>query len=256
MPDTSSPVSKFMRMAYSMPRLTEEQETELAIKKNSGCVESARKLIEHNLWVVCAQSTKMKAYGLPQEDMIQEGSIGLMKAVKKFEPNKGARLSTFATVMIRSEMFNYAFSNYSITKITDSKENRKAFFNARRLAGDGLTIPQIAEELNVQEDTVSNILRSFNRLEDLYDEEGDLIFDTPDHSDHTRLIDEAAEMELLSRKLGSLPDRTREVLESRFLRDEPVKLEVLAEKYGVSKQRIDQIEKAGVKKLKELCHEV
>lgn len=254
----------------SLPILSSDEEMELAKKYyEEKHLPSAQKLVLHHLRFVISVAGQYSGYNLPYEDIIQEGTVGLMKAVKGFNPNKGFRFSTYAQRWIRSEIYEYVISNVRSYKIATTKNQRKLFFNLKSYLADvpELTtelVDKIVEELEVRE---SDVYEMYNRLH-TFDapldplggiddgERGSLIetmvsdsktpeeiiVDFSETNDNIRSINSA---------MKSLPDRTKEIVERRYLSEKRPTLKVLADEYGVSIERIRQIEANGLKQMKE-----
>ena len=210
-------------------------------------------------------------YGLPQADLIQEGNVGLMKAVRKFNPEVGVRLISFAVHWIKSEMHEYIIKNWKIVKVATTKAQRKLFFNLRSQKKElnWLTdeeIKTISNELGVDEKSVkemesrlSSSDMSFDPPTEASDDEasftpsGFLADETKDPADliEKENSDEYSH-ELLHKALSALDPRSKEILIDRWLQDQKLTLHELADKYGVSAERIRQIEKAAMEKVKSL----
>lgn len=249
--------------------LSPEEENELAKKQLEGCIKSAQKLVLSNLRFVVFVAKEYRGYNIPMADLVQEGNIGLMKAVKSFDPTKGVRLASYAVTYIKSAIMDYAIKNYNIVKIATTKAHRKLFFNLRSMKNKlnlGETdLKIIAKELNVTEDDVHYMNNGFYEMSNLIDinskiddeNEENLYFEiesdtpTPDQI----LISEQTEnngLEMLSQALAKLDNRSREIIHSRWLKEQPDTLKDLSHKYGVSIERIRQIEQQALKKMKAL----
>ena len=208
-----------------------------------------------------------KGYGLENADLIQEGTIGLMKAVKRFNPHKKVRLSSFAVYWIRAEIHEYIFKNWKIVKVATTKAQRKLFFKLRKAKANifqSLTSEQakiIAEDLGVKEKDViemesrlqlNDVAFEVNDDEDTYTPEH-YISDPGKNPEQLVLNDKNQEDQhnKLYRALSSLDDRSIDILQARYLKEEKSTLHTLADKYGVSAERVRQLENKAIKKLKE-----
>jgi RNA polymerase sigma-32 factor len=220
------------------------------------------------LRLVVAVSRKYLGYGLPQADIIQEGNVGLMKAVRRFDPERGVRLVSFALHWIRAEIHEYVLRNWRLVKVATTKAQRKLFFNLRRMKvrSAALSVTEalaIAKDLGVKpEEVIEMETRLSGRdvpLEPQPDEEGEYV--TPiayltDSDNEPVQILERAESETnraagLKRALAKLDDRSRRIIEARWLaEDDPATLQDLADEYGVSAERIRQIEGKAIKSMR------
>ena len=260
----------YLNVVRQMPKLTVEQERELALRfRDKGDLEAARELVMTNLRFVVHVARGYSGYGLSMPDIIQEGNVGLMKAVKRFDPDVGVRLVSFAVHWIKAEIHEYVIKNWGIVKIATTKAQRKLFFNLRKskqdlgwLSNDEAVA--IAKDLDVD---VSAVYEMEKRLGS-----PDMSFDMPaDESaeesyvapasylqqhgaDPAVLLEnsdwEGHEQHLLSGALAKLDERSLDILSSRWLADEKATLHELAERYNVSAERIRQLEQNAMKKLK------
>jgi RNA polymerase sigma-32 factor len=249
--------------------LTADEERDLAERlRDHGDMDAARRLVMSHLRFVIRVARGYLGYGLPLPDLIQEGSVGLMKAVRRFEPDVGVRLVSFAVHWIRAEIHEYILRNWRIVKVATTKAQRKLFFNLRsrkkRLGWFSRDeVLGVAEELGVKPETV---LEMESRLANQ-----DMAFDGSDTDDDdspsapaTYLPDsrmepaenfeqadtEANQNERLYAALAGLDDRSKTILRERWLTEKKQTLHELAEQFGVSAERIRQIEKNAMKKLK------
>ena len=271
--DISAPgqnLESYLSSIQNIAILTPEQEKKLAedLYYNDD-LEAARQLVMAHLRFVVHIARGYSGYGLPQADLIQEGNVGLMKAVRKFNPEVGVRLISFAVHWIKSEMHEYIIKNWKIVKVATTKAQRKLFFNLRSQKKElnWLTdeeIKTISNELGVDEKSVkemesrlSSSDMSFDPPTEASDDEasftpsGFLADETKDPAD---LIEkensEEHSHELLHKALSALDPRSKEILIDRWLQDQKLTLHELADKYGVSAERIRQIEKAAMEKVK------
>ncbi|MES2013817.1 MAG: RNA polymerase sigma factor RpoH [Pseudomonadota bacterium] len=252
------------------PILTAEEEYSLAIKfKRDNDLDAARQLIVSHLRLVASIARGYTGYGLPQSDLIQEGNIGLMKAVKRFDPERGVRLVSFAMHWIKAEMHEYIVRNWRLVKIATTKAQRKLFFNLRSMKTSLNTlqpneIAHIARELNVKPEEVLEMESRLNgheisleaNINDDDDEHYSPIAYLQDESLTPPEAMEAKQAEIaettgLAHALQNLDDRSRRVVEARWLQDKGGKtLHELADEFGVSAERIRQIEQKAMQKMK------
>ena len=253
-----------------MPILSVEEEQDFAIRlRDHQDLEAARSLIAHNLRFVIQVARGYNGYGLALADLIQEGNIGLMKAVKKFDPTMNVRLVSFAVHWIRAEIHEYILRNWRIVKVATTKAQRKLFFNLRskkkRLGWlNHAEVESIANDLGVKP---SEVLEMESRLSGK-----DLGFDAPSsaNDDEDSITpsayiahqDDSPEIVLensdwdsqqssqLTRALSELDERSRAIIEARWLSDKKVTLQELAKQLGISAERVRQLESNAMKKLK------
>jgi RNA polymerase sigma-32 factor len=269
-----------------MPMLTLEQEQEFARKlKNENDLEAAGKLVLSHLRVVVSVARQYLGYGLPHADLIQEGNIGLMKAVKRFDPDQGVRLVSYAMHWIKAEIHEYILKNWRMVKVATTKAQRKLFFNLRSMKQglkaeadeatgthrDTLTASQIdsmAKDLNVKREEVMEMETRMSGGDVLLDPSpsddgevayGPIAYLADAHHEPTAMI-EAHQRDLLASDgiataLASLDERSRRIVEQRWLKVNDdgsggLTLHDLADEFGVSAERIRQIEVAAMKKMK------
>ncbi|MAY39224.1 MULTISPECIES: RNA polymerase sigma factor RpoH [Spongiibacter] len=262
-------LSAYIQAVGSIPVLSVERERELAEDLHDhGNLEAARELVMSHLRFVVHIAKSYSGYGLPQADLIQEGNVGLMKAVKRFDPSKGVRLVSFAVHWIKAEIHEYVLRNWRIVKVATTKAQRKLFFNLRSakkqlawLSND--EAHAVAADLGVD---VTEVRRMEGRLSsvdvafDASDSDDDSSYVAPVHYLEDRSQDPAMLLEAdnweesnhqsLVQALEGLDERSRDILQSRWLTDNKATLHDLADRYGVSAERIRQLEKAAMKKLK------
>ena len=260
----------YIGIVNQSPVLSREEERELAYRfQNENDLDAARKLIVSQLRFVVHIARTYSGYGLPLADLIQEGNIGLMKAVKKFDPDRGTRLVTYAVHWIRSEIHEFVFNNWKIVKVATTKAQRKLFFklrNAKKSIG-WLTNDEkklIAKDLGVKPKDVATMEQRFAAVDMAYDlgntdSDEDYVspagfLPSPD-SDPSSIVENdnwlQGKKEQLSTALEGLDNRSKEILMSRWLTDEKVTLKELAKQYQVSIERIRQIEEAAIQELRE-----
>ena len=266
-------ISSYVSWVNKIPMLTLEQEYDLAnsLQKNND-LNAARTLVMSHLRLVVKIARGYDGYGLPQADLIQEGNIGLMKAVKRFDPAVGVRLVSFAIHWIRAEIHEFIIRNWRIVKIATTKAQRKLFFNLRRAAKkrgwfSDAEVKTIAQELDVSEKDVRSMEQrlssqdqSFDAFSDDADEDGSYSFapahyieDKTSNLEHNLVSNNWSNNQEghLQQALLSLDDRSRDILQERWLVDNKKTLHDLAAKYNVSAERIRQLEKNAMDKLRE-----
>jgi RNA polymerase sigma-32 factor len=263
-------LENYITSVKSFPMLSHEEELDLATRfRRDNDLEAARTLVLSHLRVVVSVARGYVGYGLPQADLIQEGNIGLMKAVKRYDPDRGVRLVSFALHWIRAEIHEYVLRNWRLVKIATTKAQRKLFFNLRSLK-QGLEtlkpqeVKRIASELNVSEADVIEMESRFNGREmaleadmDDEDEKFSPISYLAADSDYepSNSLERAENEHLttvgLSRALESLDDRSRRIIEARWLQEseDSATLHDLAAEFDVSAERIRQIEKKALSKM-------
>ena len=268
--------SMYQQSIQEIPFLTEDEERKLGMRlKNDNDLEAAKKLILSHLKLVMKIARSYSGYGLPHSDLVQEGNIGLMKAVKKFDVDRGVRLVSYAIFWIKAEIQEYVVKNWRLVKMATTKAQRKLFFNLRSLRSSlqplGLEeIKSIAKELNVKEDEVREMEFRFSGQEmpieysnDDSDEDQfrpiaylkDLAMQPSEQIE--KLEAESNNTKNLKNALMKLDDRSREIVEARWLKEDKTDtLHELAKKYKVSAERIRQIEQNAMKKIKALITSV
>jgi len=269
-----SNLSSYTNLVHKTPVLSAEEEYELATRlQQDGDLEAAQRLVLSHLRFVARIAKGYGGYGLPVADLIQEGNIGLMKAVKRFDPEKGVRLVSFAVHWIRAEIHEYVIRNWRIVKIATTKAQRKLFFNLRsakkRLGWlNQEEVEAVAEDLGVTPSNVLDMERrlaqpdtSFDLPSDVDDEDNNFspsaYLTGPDNADPSLRLEHddysAHQHQKLSSALADLDDRSRDIVSQRWLNDDnKTTLHELAAQYQVSAERIRQIENNAMKKLKTL----
>lgn len=258
----------YIQMVNRIPFLTAEKEKDLANRyHDKGDLEAARHLVMSHLRFVVKIAQGYSGYGLNFMDLVQEGSIGLMKAVKRYNPNLGVRLVSFAVHWVKAEIHEFIIKNWRIVKIATTKAQRKLFFNLRsmkqRLGFTQEEVQHIANTLNVSTDDVWQMDArlhakdiSFEAPEDEDDETfGAPVFYLEDHSQDPARVIEIADttsqgIDKLTEALAQLDARSQHVLSARWLSEKKMTLQELAEYYQVSPERVRQIEKQAMNKLK------
>ncbi|QDC45300.1 RNA polymerase sigma factor RpoH [Methylophilus medardicus] len=263
-------LDKYLRTIKQFPVLTPEEEYRYASQlKESGDLEAARALIVSHLRLVASIARGYSGYGLPQSDLIQEGNIGLMKAVKRFDPDRGVRLVSFAMHWIKAEIHEYIVRNWRLVKTATTKAQRKLFFNLRSMKQGFESLSQddvqrIATELNVKPEEVTEMEYRLNgqeiSLDAQVDDDGEEVYspiafledEGPEPSTLLEnLQNEHLQTEGLSMALQQLDDRSRRVLQARWLTESGTStLHELAAEFNVSAERIRQIEQKAMQKIK------
>lgn len=268
-PSAVGSIDSYVSSVKHFPMLSPEEELALATRfRRDNDLDAARSLVLSHLRVVVSVARGYSGYGLPQADLIQEGNVGLMKAVKRYDPERGVRLVSFALHWIRAEIHEYILRNWRLVKIATTKAQRKLFFNLRSMK-QGLDVlrPQevarIAQELNVSERDVVEMETRFGNHEmslepDVDDEERSfspisyLAADPENEPDQVfeRVEFEHLESVGLKNALNSLDDRSRRIIEARWLNEDAVAtLHELAAEFNVSAERIRQIEQKAMSKM-------
>jgi RNA polymerase sigma-32 factor len=269
LPQPVGSLEHYIQTVNRFPILTVEQEVRLArLFRDKDDIEAARQLVLSHLRVVVAIARGYMGYGLPHADLIQEGNIGLMKAVKRFDPERGVRLVSFAIHWIKAEIHEFVLRNWRLVKIATTKAQRKLFFNLRSMKPglDPLSLAEIrsvARQLNVKPEEVSEMEARLAGQEMALepvgdDEEGRLapIAYLADASPGPSEVleseqDEALRTRGLHTALASLDPRSRRIIEARWLREKnPATLHDLASEFKVSAERIRQIEAKALQKMK------
>jgi RNA polymerase sigma-32 factor len=261
-------------LVHNIPVLSAEEEYELATRlQQEGDLEAAQRLVLSHLRFVVRIAKGYSGYGLPVADLIQEGNIGLMKAVKRFDPEKGVRLVSFAVHWVRAEIHEYVIRNWRIVKIATTKAQRKLFFNLRsakqRLGWlNQEEVEAVAEDLGVTPENVMEMERrlaqpdtSFDLPSDADDEDNHFspvaYLAAPENADPSQQLEQddyaGYQQQKLENALSTLDDRSRDIIMQRWLDGEnKATLHTLADQYQVSAERIRQIENNAMKKLKTL----
>lgn len=267
-PAASGSLEQYIQAVNSVPLLSPEEEHDLAVRQHTlDDLDAAKKLILSHLRVVVSIARGYDGYGINQADLIQEGNIGLMKAVKRFDPSRGVRLFSFAVHWIKAEMHEFILRNWRLVRVATTKPQRKLFFNLRSMRKSLLALSDqeaqvIADDLGVKREEVFEMEsrltgRDIALVNDNDDDEGFAPIDwlTDTENEPTRQIEKKSRELLhtqgLQTALAQLDDRSRHIVESRWLSDDggPT-LHDLAADYGVSAERIRQIEVKAMQKLK------
>ena len=271
-------ISGYLRKIKKFPLLSHEDEENLAnewISKNS--YEAAHKLINAHLRLVVKISMKFKGYGLPLNELISEGNIGLIQSLNRFDPSKGFRLSTYAMWWIRASIQEFILHSWSLVKIGTTAAQKKLFFNLRSLKGklkaleDGDLPPElvteIAEKLEVSENDVVDMNRRMaghdHSLNNPYsaDNDDEWINGLPDQNEnHENKFLHKEELfkrrEMLKTALKNLDDRERRIITQRRLVDDPLTLDELSKSFGISRERVRQVEVRAFEKLRKVVKNI
>ena len=263
-------LSAYLAQIKKFPMLAAEEEYMLAKNwKTTGNIKSAEKLVTSHLRLVAKIAMGYKGYGLPVNEMISEGNVGLMQAVKKFKPEKGFRLATYAMWWIKASIQEYILRSWSLVKIGTTTAQKKLFFNLKKIKnqiaprseGDlrDEHVTEIADKLDVRKDEVVSMNRRLSgkefSLNSPIGEDGDEWQDwlVDKELDHDLKFAQQEEMkqrkDLLSDSIKILNDREKEILYARRLNEVPITLENLSKKYKISRERIRQIENKAFEKL-------
>ena len=262
-------LSAYIQTVNSIPLLTAEEERDLGYRlQEEGDLEAARLLVLSHLRFVVHIAKSYNGYGLAQADLIQEGNVGLMKAVKRFDPTMGVRLVSFAVHWIKAEIHEFVLKNWRIVKVATTKAQRKLFFNLRGAKKsltwlNGAEVDAIAADLNVKPETVREMegrLSSTDAAFDGYQDEDDennyapvnYLEDQRYNPAHLIEADDtdADASSRLQAALAELDERSRDILQQRWLNESKATLHELAATYGVSAERIRQLEKNAMNKIK------
>ncbi|MGB5406560.1 MAG: RNA polymerase sigma factor RpoH [Thiogranum sp.] len=273
LPVPSEQLGSYLREVYRVPVLSAEREQELAIRlRDKDDLQAARELVVSHLRFVVKIARGYSGYGLPLSDLIQEGGIGLMKAVRRFDPNVGVRLVSFAVHWVKAEIHEFILRNWRIVKVATTKAQRKLFFNLRsskkRLGWFSRDeVESVAEDLGVSPETVLEMESRLSGQDISFDPavagDDDEVNLTPSAyiaapgSTDPALALEQSDWEQqnsghLHHSLAQLDERSRIILEQRWLADQKATLHQLADRFGVSAERIRQLEKNAINKLKKL----
>jgi len=262
-------MESYIGAAFQLPLLSAEEEHDLAVRlREHNDLEAARTLVTSHLRFVVRIARGYNGYGLPQHDLIQEGTVGLMKAVRRFNPDIGVRLVSFAVHWVKAEIHEYILRNWRIVKVATTKAQRKLFFNLRsakkRLGWfSQQEVDDVARDLGVKPETVLEMesrLANYDLAFDGSDSDGDTLATAPAaylpdlRHEPSRMLEQAdsaaSDRDQLYTALDSLDERSRDILQRRWLNEGKETLHDLASEYGVSAERIRQIEAAAMKKLR------
>jgi RNA polymerase sigma-32 factor len=268
-PSSLGSLDHYIGAVKRFPLLTAEQEHELAVRwKRSEDLDAARQLVLSHLRLVVAVSRQYVGYGLPQADLIQEGNVGLMKAVRRFDPDRGIRLVSYALHWIKAEIHEYVLRNWRLVKVATTKAQRKLFFNLRSMKSNTASLSkeearEIASTLSVKPEDVFEMemrLKGQDISIDPQPDDGEdsvspIAYLSDPELEPGRILEHAETETNRSRglrdALAALDARSRHIIESRWLREEdPATLQTLADIHGVSAERIRQIEQKALNSMK------
>ena len=268
-PSAVGSLDQYIQSVNRIPLLTEKEESDLARSlRDEGDVEAARKLVLSHLRVVVAIARGYLGYGLPHSDLIQEGNVGLMKAVKRFDPDRGVRLVSFAIHWIKAEIHEYIVKNWRLVKIATTKAQRKLFFNLRSMRRSSNTLQgdeviAMAEHLGVKPEEVREMETRLSggdvALEAGPDDDEErfapIAYLADPHAEPSEVIAQRQYAHLqdegLHTALAKLDDRSRTIVQRRWLAEgDAATLHELAAEYGVSAERIRQIEAKAMQKMR------
>ncbi|MFC4421638.1 RNA polymerase sigma factor RpoH [Cupriavidus pampae] len=273
LPGTLGNLEAYIQAVHRVPMLTPEEEQSLARDlRDTESVDAARRLVMSHLRLVVSVARQYLGYGLPHADLIQEGNIGLMKAVKRFDPDQGVRLVSYAIHWIKAEIHEYVLKNWRMVKVATTKAQRKLFFNLRSHKRDAHTftpeqVEAVARELNVKPEEVMEMetrlsggdLALEGQVEDGEEDFAPIAYLADNHNEPTRVLEaqrqDRMQVEGLEEALERLDPRSRRIIEARWLHVNDdgsggSTLHELAAEFGVSAERIRQIETAAMKKMK------
>ena len=260
-------IDAYIQAAKHFPILSQEDEFRLAKRfRDEDDVEAARQLVLSHLRLVISIARGYLGYGLPHADLIQEGNIGLMKAVKRFDPSHGVRLVSFAMHWIKAEIHEYVLKNWRMVRVATTKAQRKLFFNLRSMkpGSEALTPTQVADiahQLNVKENEVVEMETRLSGHDLAFESNNDdddvfapIAYLQDNRSEPSRVLESRARDHLqgagLQAALGGLDERSRRIVEARWLADDPATLHDLAAEFSVSAERIRQIEAKAMQKMR------
>lgn len=269
LPAVQNGLHSYLESIRRIPVLSAEEEYMLANRfRSHGDLSAAKKLISAHLRLAAKVAFSYRFYGLPLEDLISEANIGLMQAVKRFEPEKGNRLSTYAVWWIKAAVNEFILKSWSLVRIGTIAAQKRLFYNLRKIKArlglygdtslDADSVKEISQNLNVSESDVTAMDMRLNGdvslntpvYDDGYAERQDFLTDeTNIENDLAERQESGLRKDLLNRALSQLNDREREVVRARRLAEEPVTLDVLGERLGISRERVRQIENRAVEKM-------
>ncbi|MDH5785618.1 MAG: RNA polymerase sigma factor RpoH [Chromatiales bacterium] len=271
LPVASGDLDSYIRAAHAMPMLSEEEEYQLALRlRDENDMQAAQRLILSHLRFVIRIARDYRHYGLAQADLIQEGTVGLMRAVRRFDPTLGVRLASYAVHWIRAEIYEYVLHNWRIVKVATTKAQRKLFFNLHRMKKrlgwfNRQQLEEVAAELGVKPEEVEEMEGRLAAHDQMYDpwsysDDDDLersqsqayLADMRDEPMQKAADEEqgAMQQQVMLEVMEKLDERTQAIIRRRWLDDEKATFKELADEYGISIERIRQIEVAAFEKMR------
>jgi RNA polymerase sigma-32 factor len=266
-------IDSYIQRVNQIPLLTSEEEYDFAVRvQDNGDLGAARSLVLAHLRYVARVARGYLGYGLPLSDLIQEGNVGLMKAVKRFNPKIGVRLVSFAIHWIKSQIHEFVIQNWRVVKLATTKAQRKLFFNLRQMKkrlgwSSNAEVDAIAKDLGVNREDVWEMERRLNAMDESYDSTSigddeqsytaspaDYLHDPNENPAHIyeKEVTVSNQHEALHSAIACLDPRSQDIMQQRWLSDDKaITLHSLANKYGVSAERIRQLEKNAMKKLRQ-----
>ncbi|MBO4644430.1 MAG: RNA polymerase sigma factor RpoH [Alphaproteobacteria bacterium] len=274
LPVVQNGIQSYLASIRRIPVLSAEEEYMLANRfRNHGDLSAAKKLISAHLRLAAKVAFSYRFYGLPMEDLISEANIGLMQAVKRFEPDKGNRLSTYAVWWIKAAVNEFILKSWSLVRIGTIAAQKRLFYNLRKIKAklglydntslDQESIKEISQNLNVPEEDVAEMDVRLNGdvslntpvYDDGYAEKQDFLSD--DHNIEDSLAEHqesTMRLQLLAQAMGKLNDRERAVIQARKLSETPDTLDALGDRLGISRERVRQIENRAIEKMTQFIH--
>ena len=269
LPVVQNGIQSYLASIRRIPVLSAEEEYMLANRfRNHGDLSAAKKLISAHLRLAAKVAFSYRFYGLPLEDLISEANIGLMQAVKRFEPDKGNRLSTYAVWWIKAAINEFILKSWSLVRIGTIAAQKRLFYNLRKIKAklglydntslDSDSIKEISQNLNVPEEDVAEMDVRLNGdvslntpvYDDGYAEKQDFLSDEHSIEDNLAEHQESTmRLQLLAQAMGKLNDRERAIIHARRLSEDPDTLDTLGERLGISRERVRQIENRAVEKM-------
>ncbi|MBF0610852.1 MAG: sigma-70 family RNA polymerase sigma factor [Magnetococcales bacterium] len=256
----------FLQLIYQAPLLTAEEETQLALRyREAGDITAAHTLVTSHMRLVVKTAREYKGYGLPMADVIQEGILGLMQAVKRYHPERGARLATYALWWIRAAIHEFILNTWSMVKIGTTQLKRRLFFKLRQNKSNLSPLSleeanELAEKLGADTQTILEMDGRMSGKDDslnrqMLDQGGEILNLIPDHRPNQEMRYLALEknrllVRLVAQGLQKLDPRERYIIENRLMTDAPKTLETLGEEMSVTRERIRQLEKRALEKLR------
>lgn len=271
--EKNNSLSKYIEEISAIPMLTEEEEHNYAVLKENGDLNAAKILINSHLRLVVKIAMKYKNYGLSLTDLIAEGNLGLMRAVREFSVEKGCKLATYAMWWIKANIQEYILKNWSLIKIGTTLTQKKLFFNLRKIKAKILSedkkylsnndVKEISKLMNIDEKSVVELdnrlsshdislnQKAYSQDDESQRELGDLIKskELPPDVLYEKRQTRLNQIRLLKESFSILNDREKAILLNRKLTENPMTLQELSEKYGISMERVRQIEEQAVKKI-------